>query len=256
MVGDDENDAAYEDDDTQGQPGTEGEGAEGQDSAGRDDEGDVSTERSDAGADAGASPSPGAREPEGQSRGGQRFQRLSDEVKRAREDADRARRELEDFRRQQWQQNQAQTEQEERSRMALMTPEERTEYRFTQHQRNTDRQLYQMQMQSAAMMDKATFDAMAVNNPVYRKYAAQVHERFEDQMRKGQPVDRVTILKHLLGELALDGAAAAPARRQARRRVEAQNVRPSSPKGDTERPGGRRTPGMSEAESRLKDALI
>jgi hypothetical protein len=252
-MGDDED--AYDDED--GQPGTKGEEPTGTDTAGGNDESEVPAEQPDQAADAGEPPSRGAGEPASQSRGAQRFQRLSDDVKAARAEADRARQELENYRREQWQNNQNRAAEEERARMALMTPEERNEYRFNQQQRTTDQRLQQMELRATMMMDKATFDAKTISNPVYKKFASAVEARFDEQMRKGQPVDRETILKYLLGESALNGAGnSSAARKQARRRVEAQTVRPSSGKGDTERPGTRKSSGMSEAETRLKDILI
>jgi len=103
-------------------------------------------------------------------------------------------------------------------------------------------------------MDKASYDAQAASNPTYKRYSAEVERMFAEQMAKGAPVDRITILKHILGAKALEGAAAAPRqRRAANTRVERERVAPSSGKGDQQRPSTRR---MSTAEERLKDVLI
>ena len=104
-------------------------------------------------------------------------------------------------------------------------------------------------------LDKTTYAAKALNNPLYARMQPQVEEMFQEQLRKGQPTDRETILFHLLGKKAVTGAGSSKPRQQARRRVENQRVSPSSGKSDTERRTGA-SGRVSTAEERLKDVLI
>lgn len=240
-------------DDEDRELGAEGEAAVGEDESGRDDESEVSAQQPDAEADEGAPPSRGPAKPEAQSRGSTRFQRLANENREYRDRLDRLEREREQERRQYLQQQQQLTEQQERERLALMTPEERADYRITQHERRTAEVLRQTQINTAVHMDKAAYEAKAVNNPVYRRMQEAVEARFAEQMRIGQPTDRETILKYLLGEQAINGAASGggAARRQARRRVEQQAVKPSA--GKSSATTSRK---VSTAEERLKDVLI
>ena len=250
MQGDDDEDTFT--DETSETTGTESEGAEGQDTTGGNEETPVSAQRTADEGDEGSPQEGAAPEHETQSRGRDRFRQLSSERNAAREDAQRARQELEEFKRQQWQRQQQLDEQQDQQRLALMTPEERADYRYTQFERRATQREQQHSMQMAAQMDKASYDAAAASNPVYRRMSAEVERKFQEQMAVGRPTDRVTILKYLIGESALNGAAnQAPRRAAARRRIEGQQVKPARPSGDQAQ-----SRKMSTAEDRLKDVLI
>ena len=254
MIDDEDDDVQDETDDEEREPGSEGEEPGGQDAAGRDEEGDLPAERADAEAGEGEPPARSPASDEAQPRGSARFQKLASENREYRERLERLERDRENER-QQWQRQQQQaTEAQERDRLALMTPEERAEYRITQYERRTDARLQQFQLQSAMQNDKVAFEAKAAVNPVYRRMQTAVEDMFQEQVRKGQPTDRETIFFHLLGKQAANGAANPKPRREARRRVESQRVTPSSGKGDTARRTG--TARTSTAEERLKDVLI
>jgi hypothetical protein len=254
MADDEDDDAQVEQtDDEDREPGAEGGDTGGQDTGDGNEEGDLSAQRTGAEDDEGEPPARGAPQPEAQPRGSARYQRLANENREYRERLERLERERENDK-QQWQRQQQQfTEQQDRERLALMTPDERAEYRITQHRQQTDAQLRSFQMQTAMQMDKSAFDAKAAVNLVYRRMQTAVEDMFQEQVRKGQPTDRETILFHLLGKRAVQGAENPRVRQQAKRRVENQRVAPSSGKGDTARRSGGR---MSTAEERLKDVLI
>jgi hypothetical protein len=230
--------------------GTGGDGTGGEDEPRGDEDTEISAEQPSDGGDAGEPPPAPARQPAREQRGSDRIQRLVAEQTTLRNELEQLKRE-----RQQWQNNQQQqTEQQERERVALMNPEERAEYRITQYERRTEQRLRQSELNNQAAMDKASYDATAASNPTYKRYSAEVERMFAEQMAKGAPVDRTTILKHILGAKALEGAAQAPRqRRAANTRVERERVIPSTGKGDQQRPSTRR---MSTAEERLKDVLI
>lgn len=232
--------------------GTESEGTEGQDPAGGEPEADLSAEQSDIEADDGDQEV--ADEPVAKpTRGEARFQRLANETKAERQRADRLEQELREARQERWQRQQASSEEERQARRALMTPEERITDDMQAMERRFAATRQQDQMSSAAMMDKAAFDAKAATRPVYAKYASEVEERFQDQLRQGRPVEREIILKVLLGERALSGASDQKARRQAKGRVDSQRVSASSGKGDS--PSARGKAGDT-AENRLKGVII
>lgn len=231
--------------------GTESEGTEGQDPAGGEPEADLSAEQPDIETDDGDQE---VDEPVAKpTRGEARFQRLANETKAAREEAATARREAEELRRAQWQRQQSVSEEERQARRALMTPEERVNDDMAALRREFAAERHQDRMSSAAMMDKAAFDAKAATRPVYAKYASEVEERFQDQLRQGRPVEREIILKVLLGERALSGASDPKARRKAQGRVDSQRVPASSGKGDS--PSNRGKAGDT-AENRLKGVII
>jgi hypothetical protein len=235
------------------EPGSDGEATDGADGSGRDDESDLSTQRAGADEDEGPSPERGAPQPEAQSRGS-RVQRLANENREYRERLERLERERENDRRQWERQQQQFQEAQERDRLNLMTPEERSSYYRERDRQELRNELQQNRMQSAIQMDKIAYDAKASTHPVYRRMQQQVEDMFQEQLRKGQPTDRETILYHLLGRQSVQQAAAGSnkSRQQARRRVDNQRVAPSSGKGEARHTERR----LSTAEERLKDVLI
>jgi hypothetical protein len=250
-MADDEEDVAHA---QQEDAPTESEEPSGQDTGDGNEAGDLSAKRGDAEEDDGEPPARGSGEPEAEPRGSARFQRLANDARAAREAADRARQELEEFKRQQWQREQQIQEREDRDRVALMTPDERADYRITRFEQAQRQRDSQRDIQVMAQLDKSTYDNQAAINPVYRRMQAQVEQTFQEQMRKGQPTDRRTILAYLIGLQALDGAAnSGSAKRTARKRVDNQTVKPSRPAGDQAATSSRK---MSTAEDRLKDVLI
>ena len=237
--------------------GSEGDGTEREDSAGRDEDGEISSQRADAGDEQGASPSRRTAEHEDEPRGRsarERYQRLANENRELRERQDRLEREREQER-QLWNQRQRDaTDAQERERMNLMTPEERADYRITRHEQRVAESMRQTQLQSQAMLDKAAFDARCATSPARRRLQDEVEKTFAEQMRKGAPTDRETIYFYLLGQQADRGAAnGGSQRRQARQRVERERVAPSSNRSSAASAQSRK---VSTAEERLKDVLI
>ena len=234
--------------------GTPSEGAEGQDDAeqGADASGDAA-EHPDDQEDDGQQEVEG--EPAVRSRGETRFQRLANETKAAKEEAAATRRELEGLRRQQQASQTQFTAQQEQERLALMTPQERTEYQLARMQQGFTAQFGQMQLQTQAMLDKTAFAAKAAVNPVYQRHEAEVENKFNELLQSGRPTDRETILKFILGERALNGASAgrAKAAKAGAKRVENQRVAAGSARGDTASNRGKTG---QTAEDRLKGQYI
>jgi len=187
------------------------------------------------------------------SRGEARFQRLANETKAAREEAAATKRELQELRRITQQGNQQLTAEQEAARLAVMTPEERTEYRLAQMQRTMQGTLQQNALQTQLTMDQVAFDAKAAANPVYGKYKAEVEAKFNELLQAGRPTDRETILKFILGERALAGAGNRKPAQQGQRRIAAQQTRPGSGKGDAASQRGK-TP--DSPEKRLAGQFI
>lgn len=235
----------------------EGQNTEGQGDQGAEGAADLSTQHPDDQADDGEQEelTDGGGGRGAPSRGQSRIQRLANERAEHKARADRLEQELAEARRSQWQRDNQQTEAQERERLALMTPEERADYRISQIERKFSSERHADRMAHQSAMDKVSYDAKASTNPVYAKFADEVEARFQQQMQQGRPVEREIILRLLLGERALSGAAAGngAARRQGRSRVESQRVAAGSGKGDAASARGKagETP-----ESRLKDVFI
>jgi hypothetical protein len=235
-------------------PGTESEGTAGQSPESGDDESEVSAEHTDEEADDGESEVAAEPPQKGGSRGEGRIQRLANEAKAAREEAAAARREAQEARREAAQRQEQQTEAQQREMLALMTPEERAEWRIGQMERRQAQERQQDRTQIAMMMDKTSYDAKAAISPVFAKYKDVVEELFQKQLALGRPVEREVLLQNHLGKLAIDGAGkSGQARRQAGKRVESQRVSAGSGKGDA--PSSRGKAGDT-AENRLKGVII
>lgn len=231
--------------------GTEGQGTEGKDAAGGQQEAELPAEHADDEIDDGEPEvvAEGAKP----TRGEARFQRLANETKAAREEAAAARQEAAELRRERAQQSNQVNEQQQREMLALMTPDERADYKIQQFERRQTHERQQERMQTQALLDKTAFDAKATIDPVYGKFKDEVESRFQEQMRQGRPVEREILLKLLLGERALSGARNPKPRQQARQRVDAQRVSPSGGRSDAATARGKAgdTPG-----DRLKDVYI
>lgn len=174
-------------------------------------------------------------------RGQRRFQALSEEVKAARAEAAAARQEAEQLRQTRQSQDLARQEEE---RLALMSPEERIEYRVNQR-------LARVELNSWSASDAVTFEGLANRNPAVAALKDEVEAMFQQRLAAGAPVDRTTIATFLIGQKAL---AKAPRARAAGKRAEQAGrernaVRPSSGRGDLA-PASRR--GGNEAEARRR----
>ncbi len=178
---------------------------------------------------------------------------MANETKAAKEEAAEAKRRIQELERQSWQRQEQVSAAEEEQRRALMTDAERSTYDLNKVKNEFSAQLRQTQLQSQFTADKIAYEAKAASRPVYAKHAAEVERQFQEQVRRGAPVERETILRHLLGELALKTASNPSARRQASRRVESQRVAGGSGKGDAASDRGK---AGTSAESRLKGQYI
>src|SRR3974390_253270 len=256
MADEDDDAQAQQADDEDRDAGSESDGAGGEDTAGRAADGEISAQQPDAEADEGAPSSRHPAEHAGEPRGSsarERYQRLANENRDYRERLDRIEREREQERQNWARQQQTLNDQQERERLNLMTPEERSEYRIQQFERNNNARLQQSEMRMLMQMDKAHYDTQAASNPVYRRMASEVERVFQEQVRKGQPVERQVILENLIGKQALNGAASSGTQRRApRKRVEQERATPTSNRSSTTVQSRK----VSTAEERLKDVLI
>jgi hypothetical protein len=237
MAEDDVDDIPLEDD------GPQGEGTEGQDTGEGDEDGEVPAEQSDAssGEDDGPRKAAGDEEDRPLTRGGNRFQRLSNDNAGLREELAALRQQREEEARRSQQQQQQWDEQAWNDRWAVMTPEEKVQYAWergrqelTQYQRQTNYQL-------ALMKDQMSYEAKATVNPVYQRYAKEVEKVFNERLQQGRGMWREDILKNLLGEKAISSAGKSTMRaaRVGNRKIEAQTTRPLNSRGDAASTRGR-----------------
>src|SRR6185437_7832447 len=138
---------------------------------------------------------------EPQSRGERRFQKLSTT---ARESAARAQAlevEVRQLRAEREQREAAarqpkeESPEEEAARLALMTVEERVDYRLEKAERRHQREIAMTRFQAADMADRAAYESKAAANPRYKRYAKEVEDLLASERRAGRDFPRETVLR-------------------------------------------------------------
>lgn len=172
------------------------------------------------------------------SRAEKRFQTLSRTAREASERATRAEQEAAALRRQ-FEQTQARSQQDdperEAARLALMTPEERLEYKLDLAERRNQQNVQTLQAQMMDQSDRAGYLAKAAADPRYAKYANEVEERLGRMRAQGQNVPREALLFFIIGENAVKNGAksTAKAKQAAALGAKRQVASPTNGKGDT-----------------------
>jgi hypothetical protein len=194
-----------------------------------------------------------AQTPRQPSRGEKRFQTLASETKAARAEAAELRRKLEEVERRQTAPAPIDPR-IEAERLAMMTPEERMDYRLEQAERRHQQQLAQIQFQTLDQMDRSEFQAQIANNPKLARWADEVEAELAKLRAQGQNVKRSVMASYIIGQKVLkqDPKATAKQKAAGQARIAAQKTSPGSSKGDASR-GAR---GGKSLEDRLADQLI
>lgn len=243
---DEEIDALPEEDDDQEEgegtaedDGAEGEGLEagGQETAQRQNEREVESERKP-------------------SRANSRIRTLADELRAERERGAQRDRELAELRAAQGQRQQPRETREEReARLALMSPEERSEYRLNEALELNNRRMAEMQFSMQDTADRSAFQARAATDKLVAKYAPQVESELAKLRSQGQNVGREQLFTYLVGQAALAarGKSTEKAQKDGQTRIRRQTTRPLNGKGDTASARGRTSDSL---ERRLENIDI
>jgi len=207
---------------------------------GEGDEPVLEAEQDDDADDEGA----GEPEPPKPSRGEKRFQTLANELKAEREARARLERDMEAIRQERTQNNTRTSEAEEAERLAMMTLEERVEYKLNKALEQQTRTTRLMQFQAQDAQDKATFEGRYRAHPKYGAYCDEVEAELSKSRAAGVNVSREIVLAALIGQkvLANGGTTAKPAKRlDAQRRMKANTTQPADTRGGeaTGRRGGK-----------------
>jgi hypothetical protein len=165
-----------------------------------------------------------------------RVQRLAEERKRLSEELATARREADELRRRIPAQ-QAEDPRVEQERLALMSPEDRSAYQLDKALRANRAETQQMLFQMQQNQDKTAFDLKAKDDPVYRRFAADVEREYQKVISQGRYAPREDILKYLVGQRALEKRGQPNAKAAMSRAKQAG--KPVSAKGDAPRRSGK-----------------
>ena len=164
------------------------------------------------------------------------------------------RRELQEFKAQQRQTAQQESPEQVAQRLALMTPEERLEYKLDQAERRNQQTMQSMQFQMQDSGDKSAFVALCASDPVAARYKDRVEAKLTELRSQGQNVNREALLTFLVGQdvRTRGGAAKNKQQKDGQRRTERQSVRPGNSRGDSQ-PNKR---GEKTLEERLENVTF
>lgn len=238
---DDVNDDLDQDDDTDSDTDAD------VDAGGDDDDGGTQPDK-DGGAD-------GGDDPPARSRGSRQFGELRRRAREAERERDEYRRLVEEARRAPAHPavDPAQAEREERARLELMEPHEQTAYLLQKQQRQFDQKLNTIQFHIYDQSDRAAFDRLCAQKPLYEKVAAETERILADERRAGRPgASRKLIAEMLIGRSVVEkgGTAKDKQTAAAKARLAAQRGRPGAGSSDVGPQRGRS--GNNDAATRNK----
>jgi hypothetical protein len=224
------------------------------DEAGGADENDDDAGEPEPEAASGSQEPPAARQPA--SRSGRQVSRLREERRAQAEELAALRREMAELRQTRQQAPPPQEDPRvENERLALMSPEERIEYRMDKslraHQQQTSAMLFNVQ----TAQDKSAWDARTSSDKLRSKLAADVEREYQACISRGQYLPRENIYTYLVGQRFLSSRGKNPT---SQKRVERERVRPASGRGDVaqERRAAHSSGTTADFERRYGDVQI
>lgn len=199
---------------------------------------------------------------EGASRASRRVQALANERKVDRERAERAEAEvarlssqMAEVQRQLSSGRSAQEAQAEAELLANMDPIQRVQYEADKKIAAIQREVAATRVNALDAQDRAVYYARAENNKLLKQYGDKVEKALSEMRAKGINANRMEIYYYLLGKETHTrkeaGEGNPAARREAQRRINSSQGRPSSARSDA--PAGR---GGRSLEDRLADMSI
>lgn len=196
-------------------------------------------------------------------RGGRANEAIRELRARAQEERahrERIEREFMEFRAAQQARQQQPSPEQEAERLALMSPEERADYKLNKALNEIQRQNAMSQFQTADRSDKALYDAKATTDKVYAKYAEKVETERQRQMRENNMViPREELLKWIVGQDVLQnrGKKVAAAARRGQDNIRRQTASVVNGRGNT--PANRQSSNANTQQARyerIKDLQI
>lgn len=155
------------------------------------------------------------------------------------------------------------TPEQEAARLALMTVEERVDYKLDKAKKEHERALGVVRFQSVDAADKAAYQAKGAYDPRFTKYAAEVEQVLANTRRDtphvGMSLTREDVLQYVLGRKVLANRAKATEQRaNGNRNIQRQRTTPDSSRSDRAAPRGRTGTGnaLADLERRLEGVEI
>ena len=204
--------------------------------------------------DGGADDGDGEREQRQPTRRENRIQRLATERAEATARATLLEQEVQRLRSAENARSTQMTEEQEQARLALMSPDERSEYRFNKAERLAQQREANLRREIAISQDASSFSAKCASNSLYRKMQPVVEAEFQRLLAAGSPADRETIMRYKLGERMLDDAnkRGGKMQREGKERVERETTRPANGRGGQPAQRGRQVDEAVARRARLE----
>lgn len=200
-----------------------------------------------------------------QSRGERRFQKLTAETRAARAESAALREEVAKLaaerqaREQQAAQPKEESPEQEQARLAMMTVEERVDYRLNKAERRHQFEMNVTRFHAADMADRSAYATKAAEDPRRKRMEKEVDALLAQERRAGRDFPRDTIYYFLLGQKVDQGG---PARDKAKKAGAAriQSQRATADSGRSDRAATRRSDGsgnsIRDLEKRLEGQFI
>jgi hypothetical protein len=170
------------------------------------------------------------------SRGSKQFGELRAQARESQARADRLEREIASLRTEREADRArvvTETPEQENARLALMTPEERIDYKLDKAARNNQQQMQQIHFQTADQTDRLAYQTKAATDTRYAKYADEVEAKLAEARRTGGNPQREVVLKFILGEKLLANQAKSDSQKKAAAEtIKRQKTSPMNGKGD------------------------
>lgn len=175
------------------------------------------------------------------SRAQERITKLAAELKAERESRDKLieERAIYAARLEQLQQQQERTQSETQrrqheDRMSLLDPTERALYETQEQMRQMEHKLNQMEIMRKDDRDRAQFHAKAAHDPLYKKYADEIEQSYQDGLKRGVTAPREDLLAWRIGKAALEGrnTQAEVKKTKAAKKIDSVTSKPASAKSD------------------------
>lgn len=116
-----------------------------------------------------------------------------------------------------------------------LPPEQRVQAQLQLQMQQHQNQMQYVQFQMQDTADKSAYDSMAINNPVYRRYAEQVEAKLMAlRTEQGLNAPRSEILKHLVGEMILSKKLAPTTKKQSDKTKKKHTVAPTNGKSNVQ----------------------
>lgn len=137
---------------------------------------------------------------------------------------------------------QAESAEQERDRVALMTDAERYEHYRTKDRQESDRRFGQLQFETWEREDKREFRDLCRDEPLYGKVKDRVEELYERMKGMGKPVGREILAKQAIADMVLERSKTAKTKQQRRgaESVRRETTRPARAAGGVASPRARR----------------